>query len=96
MWGAGIKLGLVATLIMSVWLHGAYYGPPARKLANREAEDRARNAVLTDMAERETVAGNAEDAAHAVADQEFDDLAPGLQKCILDAATAAALNLVRE
>lgn len=91
-----LKLGSYVGVVVGLMWIGNAYGPNAFWRAHREAEDRARNAVLTDLAERQDAAGQVEDAMHVGADAEFDELYPGLEKYPLPATSAAALNVVRE
>ena len=91
-----LRFGVYGLVIFAVLWAGNHYGPNALWRTHREAEDRARNAVLTDLAERETDAGAAEDAVHTAADAEFALLSKGLEACPLTAAAAAAVNVVRE
>lgn len=92
----GLKLGIYGGIVFALLCVGNFYGPNALWRAHRQAEDKARNAVLADLGKREDAAGTAEDASHAVADREFAALSKGLQQCLLAAQTAAALNVVRE
>lgn len=70
------------------------YGRNAMWRAHREAEDRAKNAVLTDMIDHETQIGQAEDIKLEAANKEFTKVAPTLPQCILTAETVQALNLI--
>ena len=59
-----LKLGSYVGVVVGLMWIGNAYGPNAFWRAHREAEDRARNAVLTDLAERQDAAGQVEDAMH--------------------------------
>ncbi len=92
----GLKLGIYGGIVFALLCVGNFYGPNALWRAHREAEDKARNAVLSDLAERETAAGTSEAAGHAAADKEFAEFSMGLGQCPLTPAQSAAVNLVRE
>ena len=83
-----------AFAVTAVFLAGNHYGPNAVWRSHREAEDKAKNAVLTDMIEHENSIGLQEDARFATEDKQFKVAAPQLPQCVLDAATVDALNSV--
>ncbi len=91
-----LLIGLVGgiALLASVLWAGNHYGPNALWRANREAADRALNVVLTDQAEHENAIGLEEDNRFAAANKQFSQAQSGLDKCILNAAQVAALQLI--
>jgi len=93
-----IAVGLLS--LVAVFLAGGatdhFYGPNAWWKANRQAEDRAKNAVLTDLAEREDTAGFEEEQRFKDQDKEFHAIKVTLTPCVLTAAQASALNQVGE
>ena len=90
------KLGGLAVVILGLLWVGNTYGPNGRWRVNREAEDAARNAALEYITAQEERMGPAIDAAAAVANREFSELAVGLPECIADPAQANALNVIKE
>jgi hypothetical protein len=86
----------MAAVIAAIWLHGAYYGPPAQRLAVIDANDRARNDALAYQAEQEERNGEVVDARYSQADQAFKEMLPGIGVCLQTEAQASALNVIEE
>jgi len=86
-----ITLGLGAALVLGLLWAGNFYGPNGRWRVNREAADKALNAVLTDLAEREDTVGIGVDTDLAALNKEFSGVKETLARCIIDASQASAL-----
>ncbi len=81
-------------LLFAILWTGNHYGPNAIWRANREAEDKAKNAAIAYLNEHENQVGKEEDSRFAAADKEFAKSKSGLDKCILNAGQTQALQLI--
>ena len=99
-WLLGSRL-IVAGLIVlivggAVFSAGNRYGSNARKWRACQAETLRRNSAVDRVTRAEEARRAEEEVARAIADAEFEARSASLQRCILDAATADALNILRE
>ncbi len=83
---------LGALAISCIFWAGNVYGPNGHWRSNREAEDRAKNAVLTDLAEREDTTGADFEVGLSKLDGEFAGMRVSVAQCALDLGQAGVLS----
>ena len=99
-WLLGSRLLLAGLIVLvvggAVFSAGNRYGSNARKWRACQVETLRRNSAVDRLHRAENARRLEDEAARTIADAEFERRSASLQQCILDAATADALNILRE
>ncbi len=99
-WLLGSRLLLAGLVVLviggAVFSAGNKYGSNARKWRQCQVETLRRNVAVDRLHRVEEARRLEAEASRAIAEAEFERRSASLQQCILDAATADALNLLRE
>ena len=88
--GGVVLGGLVLFSLGALWDHN--YGPNAWKLAGIQKGTIARNAKIDAQNEKDDIIAAQERERLALAQKNFKEVAPHLEKCVLDAAHVEAMN----
>lgn len=88
----GISAVIGGVCVVGLFLAGDHYGSNAHWRANREAEDKAKNAAIEYLNQHENQIGAEEDKRLLDNDRHFTEVAPSLGQCVLTSEQVDALN----